>query len=379
MLDVFLAQLATLPGRPSREIMGAVKRQIERAGIAPFNCPVVTVTGTNGKTSCVRLLESAASAAGLRVGAFTSPHLFHFNERIQINQQSVPDHRLLNALLKAQKWVSGYFCVACLAALDLFAAADLDLIILEVGIGGRYDLTNIIDADIAVITSIGLDHQAVLGDTRDQIAWQKAGIMRPGRPVVIGEADVPPALEQCIRELNVSAYRASGCAAMVREIITLLNLELEDETFHTLVKNTQVTGRLMHRQSDRCRLLFDVAHNPQATTRLANNLTSKKKVKAVVGMLEDKRHVQSLQPLLTIVDHWYLSAPQNSRALPAKQLHAIVQSITSAPAVYYDDLAQAFNAAYEDASREDLIVVFGSCYTVAECLQLENVGGVDGI
>lgn len=209
-VDEWLAWLETL--HPSWMELGLerVGQVAQRLALTHFSCPVITVTGTNGKGSTVALLESIYRAAGYRVGTYSSPHLVRFNERIRVAGQDVDDATLCQSFAHieaARHDISlTYFEFTTLAALDIFQRAHLDVLILEVGLGGRLDATNLIDADVAVITTIALDHQAWLGDNRDSIGYEKAGIMRAGRPVVCGDPEPPQSVLQKAAELEAPLY-----------------------------------------------------------------------------------------------------------------------------------------------------------------------------
>ena len=189
-----------------------VRAVAERLDLLQLPCPVITVGGTNGKGSTVAYIEAIARASGYRTGAFTSPHLLRYNERIRIDGTEVSDADLVQAFEAIEAARADialtYFEFGTLAALYLFARAGLDLAILEVGLGGRLDAVNIIDADIAVITTVDLDHQAYLGNDREAIGFEKAGIMRPGRPCILGEKDPPSSVLRFAYEHGVYCIRA---------------------------------------------------------------------------------------------------------------------------------------------------------------------------
>lgn len=195
--------------------LGRIQAVVQPLGWQRFTCPVVIVGGTNGKGSCVRFLESIYAAAGYRVGAYTSPHLMQFNERIRVANHMIDDTRLLAAFAaveaarQAQHISLSFFEFTFLAALQIFQQAKLDVVVLEVGLGGRLDAVNIVDADVAVITTIDLDHTEILGPDRESIAREKAGIFRSGRPVVCGDPDPPASLRQSAAALGAPWY-ASG-------------------------------------------------------------------------------------------------------------------------------------------------------------------------
>lgn len=194
------------------ELFAATQRLGQRLDVTRPTVPVVTITGTNGKGSCAALLEAIYLAAGYRVATLTSPHVITINERIRLNGKLIDDRRLCQALSQVNKArgdvVISRFIALCLAALKIFTAQPLDIMIIEVGIGGRYDATNIIDTDLAVITSIALDHCDLLGNSREAIALEKAGIMRPQRPLICGDRAPPSNLEPLAKQNQAHFYQA---------------------------------------------------------------------------------------------------------------------------------------------------------------------------
>jgi dihydrofolate synthase/folylpolyglutamate synthase len=224
-LDDWLAWQTTL--HPNRMELGLdrVAEVWSRLGAPALGCPVITVGGTNGKGSCVAFIEAMAQAAGYATACYTSPHLLRYNERVRIAGEPATDEALCAAFARVERARGAtpltYFEFGTLAALDLFVRATPDLVVLEVGLGGRLDAVNLLDADCSVVTSIGRDHTAWLGDTLDAIAYEKAGIFRPGRPAVIGQPDAPVRLRgeaqhlgarvlQVGREIGVGLDPASG-------------------------------------------------------------------------------------------------------------------------------------------------------------------------
>lgn len=371
----------------------ACKRELASAlALVQFDCPVVTITGTNGKTSCAKALAAMYQQAGWQTALFTSPHLQCFNERIQINGTPVSDAYLGDALSAIMDAIGdepfGFFDITCFAALYLFQQAKPDIVILEVGIGGRYDTVNIVDADVAVITSLGLDHQAILGLTLDDIAWQKAGIMRAQKPVVLG-AKMPQVIYDYAKALacpvyeygldfNVQADKTiihASNIACAQQVIQQLQARLA--VVSTVLQSWSVLGRLsVFAQVNKPSLLIDVAHNPQSCRALANFIQEIKaqhpileRVVAVVAMLADKDQAASLKPLAGLIDQWYVACVNEPRGFTSAALQAIIQRVVpQAVSQAYDSVAKAVSAMQASATARDLMVVFGSNYTVAEAL-----------
>ena len=387
-----------------------------------FNIPVISVAGTNGKGSSVALLESIYSQAGYRVGAYTSPHLYQYNERIRLNQQIIDDKslcesfaRIDTARLQDEEISLTYFEFGTLAAFDIFhqaALADqLDVILLEVGLGGRLDVVNLIDADLALITSISLDHTSWLGNNREKIGYEKAGIMRASKPIVCSDIDMPESIQQHALSLQSPLYQIGKDfqyqqrqldwqwsseksirtalprpaligehqyqnAAGVLKVVELMNSQLA-------VSQSEVRQGLMEVQVDgRCQvisaaktIILDVAHNPDSIESLAQivremlktNLVQNKasKVYAAVGMMKDKALQESLLPMAKLVSHWSLIKAPIERAAEAEELAAVVDGFKADSSECYGDLASAFSNMQSNAVQGDILVVFGSFYTVA--------------
>ncbi len=373
--------------------------------------PVVTVAGTNGKGSSVTLLAAIYRAAGYRVGAFTSPHLLRYNERIRIDGEEVADELLCQTFERidqARGEISlTYFEFGALAAIDCFAAAEVDVAILEVGLGGRLDAVNIIDADVALITSIGVDHEAWLGSDRETIGREKAGIMRAGCPVVCGDPDPPASIASAAdalgarlyaqgvdfdiqRQQNQWRWRAgSRCrdalpmpalrgryqlqnAAAVLMVVELLARQLPVSQAH--LREGLGTARLAGRFQvlpGAIPLILDVAHNPQAGEALAGNLRAwptPGETHAVVAMMADKNMVEIFSALIPEVDHWHLTGIDTPRAAPPEQLEEALTALGQHQLTIHASVAQAIERVRAGARAHDRIVVFGSFYTVAEAM-----------
>lgn len=366
---------------------------------------VITVAGTNGKGTTCAFLETAFLAQGKSVAVYSSPHITLFNERLRINRQDIDDQSLISAFEQvetARAEISlTYYEFTTLAALLILMAQRPDVIILEVGLGGRLDATNIIDADISVITAVDLDHQAFLGDTREQIGKEKAGIMRANKPAVIGDLAPPESVlvygngvgaQLYIRQQDFSIVEHDDSwqwqsgpllidnlalphipldnVATSLQVLTLLGISLSAIRVNQWIAATRLAGRTELYRAH-CDVLLDVGHNPHATRYLAKVVARMKdkqgypRVHAVLGMLKDKDISGSCQPLVEVIDQWYVGSLAVPRGAMASDLAEQLAFINE-PMKRFDNLTNAFKMAVNNASSEDLILVFGSFYTVAE-------------
>jgi len=375
---------------------------------------VITVTGTNGKGSTCAFLASLLRASGLRVGVYSSPHLLRYNERVQLPEGEASDAALCEAFaaVEAARGETSltYFEMGTLAAFWLFERAALDAVVLEVGLGGRLDAVNLVDADLAVVTSIGVDHVEWLGDSRDSVAVEKAGIFRAGKPVLCGDLDPPPVLLERARQLGcplrlrgrdfdlafgeqVWHWRGIGADAQALELtdLPLLDLPMENaalalQAFVLLglpwqapalvaaLQQARVAGRLDRRQLSwqgrTLNLLLDVGHNPHAAQYLARRLTERPprgRRLAVFGLLGDKDLSGVIEPLLGLVAQWAVAPLPTPRSRSAEELQAALQA-RGASASGWSSVAAALDAQAGQATADDEILVFGSFYTVAEAL-----------
>lgn len=373
---------------------------------------VISVAGTNGKGSSVAMLSAILTAAGYRVGCYTSPHLLRYNERISVGEQNIDDEALCRAfdhVDTARTNISlTYFEFGTLAALSFFSSIELDVVVLEVGLGGRLDAVNVVDSDVALITAIGIDHQQWLGESRESIAGEKAGIMRTGRPWVCSDPAPPKILFSHANELEAPGYilgqefsyerdknswswkgpskshlnvdmpRLEGGfqlqnAAGVLQVLDLLEtqLHIEHDAINSGLNSVSLPGRYQ-RLAGGIDQIVDVAHNPHAAQALASALADDPcggKTLAVVAMLIDKDIAGVLSALLEQVDEWYLGSLDVPRGAHSKQLKRYLQDAhTQSPIMAYNSVTEAHIQAMENATKADRIVIFGSFFTVAEVL-----------
>ena len=415
-LGQWLAYLEQL--HPQAIALGLERVQTVRLalGINPV-CPIITVGGTNGKGSCCAMLEAMLAQGGYRVGCYTSPHLLRYNERVRVGGAVVDDAALCAAFERielARRDVSlTYFEFGTLAAMLIFAAETVDAIVLEVGLGGRLDAVNIFDADCSIIASVDLDHQAFLGETREAIGYEKAGIFRPGRPAICADAD-PPAtviahaatvgadLMLIDRDFGGVADRQQwrywgprvkrnglpwpalrgGCqianaAACLTALDTLRErLPLTAADLRGGLLTADIAGRFQVLPG-RPLVVLDVAHNPHAARVLGANLAelpdSKGSIIAVCGMLKDKDIAGVMEALKTSFTRWHIGSSEGPRGATAGELSAaLLQAGIEAPVFEFADIAEAWREACKNAGFDDKIIVFGSFLTVATVMREIN-------
>ncbi len=371
----------------------------------------IVVGGTNGKGSTIATLEAILLAAGYRVGCYTSPHLHRYNERIRIQGRDIDDASLCQAFERVDQARRDtpltYFEFGTLAALVLMQQAELDVALLEVGLGGRLDAVNLIDADVAVITSIDLDHQQWLGDTREAIAREKFGIARPGRPLILGERQPPGNIAELattsraemhyqgrdfgardlgghwewwggearipgLPRLNLPGrHQLDNAATAIAALQPLRqSLPVNRSELRRGLASVQLPGRFQLSQRQGRSWVYDVAHNPQAAQALAATLArlppAGRRI-AVVAMLADKDIAATLAPLRGSIDAWHLAPLEMARGASAETLAGCLPE-QSGVVHRHASLARALAAAEQDSAEGDQLIVFGSFYTVAEAL-----------
>ena len=408
-----------LQTHPQAIAMG-LERVREVAGRLSLGRPgaqVITVGGTNGKGSTVAFIEAIARAGRLRVGAFTSPHLLRYNERVRIDGKEVADAPLVAAFERIERARGEipltYFEFGTLAALLVFEQSQLDLAILEVGMGGTLDAVNLIDADVAVLTTVDLDHQQYLGNDRETIGADKAGIFRAGKACVLAEADPPSSVLRHAYRIGAVAIRAQadylfersedgaswtwrepgfelqlpmpallapaqlGNAAAAIAALRALPLELADAALIRGVREARVPGRLQV-IGEAPEIVVDVAHNPQAAGQLADWLRAHPRpTRAVFSALADKDIEAIAGRVDPWVSHWYLAGIGDAgpRGLGAE---ALAQRLAALPGPerrrIFPSIAEALAAARADSGTDERVLVFGSFHTVAEALKTNGPG-----
>ena len=384
----------------------------QRMQLAQPPFAVITVGGTNGKGSTVAMLEAILRAAGYRVGAYTSPHLLRYNERVRVNGVESNDEQLCAAFARVDAARGDtsltYFEFGTLAALDIFSQANLDAAVLEVGLGGRLDAVNIIDADVALVTSVALDHTEWLGADRDSIAREKAGIYRAGKPALFGEHEAPSSLQQHALAIGATLYRygtdfgarpapnawtwwglgkerhalvlpalrgphqlqnAAG-ALMALELLAS-RVPVTQAQIRSGLMSVELPGRFQVMPGPITRI-YDVAHNPHGAHALAQTLRAhvcSGRTFAVCGMLRDKDITATLAELTALVDAWYVAPVSSPRTASADALAIAARAADAGKTVFAcSGIAAAQQKAISEARTGDRIVVFGSFYTVAAAL-----------
>lgn len=376
---------------------------------------VITVTGTNGKGSTVAMLEAILRAAGYRVGTYTSPHLIRYNERVRVDGVDATDDALCAAFERIEAARGNipltYFEFGTLAAFDRFARAGIGVAVLEVGLGGRLDAVNVIDADAAIVASIGIDHTQWLGDTREAIGREKAGVFRKDRPAVCADPDPPASIADQAQAVGARLYQRNRDFSLERgesgwtwragstlraglpfpvlrgdyQLDNAAGALMALETLKGVLPVSQahiregllaanVRGRFQALPGLPVRVL-DVAHNPDAVHRLAQTLRQQQvagRTLAVFGMLRDKDIVSVARSMKDIVDAWYVtSLGATERGATAREVaQAIALAGSDKPVTAFNDARAAYAAARRDAAAADRIVVFGSFYMVGDILSL---------
>jgi len=394
---------------------------------------VITVAGTNGKGSCTAMLDALLRAASYRVGTYTSPHILRYNERVNLHGEAAGDALFCNAFTRiwqAQQGVSlSYFEYGTLAALLILQQAELDVVVLEVGLGGRLDAVNIIDTDLAVISSIDLDHQEWLGDTRELIGYEKAGIFRSGVPAVCGDLDLPESIRKVASSLDCPLFQQgidygiddgaertdltagdnSGTwrwwghdrmrepiqhtalpfpaldlinAATVLQVLTLLPVAVPVQAIHTGLDGIGLAGRFQRLQDSEHSIpvIVDVAHNPHAARLLAAKLNKLRaqgmtgRIHLLLAMMHDKDQRGFFLALENTIDICYIAHFAQPRCLKAEKLLDKLQA--AAPEARFcgpfQTLAEAYELACNNSGEGDIIVATGSFFTVAEVMQIIN-------
>ena len=427
-LDDWLRHLET--AHPVGIDMGLTRvGQVKEALGLKFECPVITVGGTNGKGSTCAILETILLRGGYRVGCHTSPHLLSFNERARVNGENVSDAELLphfQAVEAARCSFAtpvslSYFEFTLLAITHLFASRGLDAVILEVGLGGRLDAVNVLDADCSIVTSVDIDHVEYLGDDREKIGFEKAGIFRSGRPAIVGDPLPPQSLVRHAETIGADLWlvgrdfkyvaqkdnerqqwsyagremrRSALAYPALRGANQLLNtsaalaaleslrdrLPVSAQDIRLGLANVELAGRFQVLPGKPA-VILDVGHNPHAAAVLEQNLGNMgyfPYTYAVFGSMQDKDIAGVVARLKGQIDHWYLTALPTPRAARPEALAAALQAAGvelhadgaasadgSATVRYFESPESAYAEALKQASENDRIVVFGSFHTVA--------------
>ena len=410
----WLAYIEALHPKSIAMGLDRVKIVADKLQLQP-NFPIITVAGTNGKGSVCAMLSQIYAQAGYSVGCYTSPHLIRYHERVSINNQTISDDDLCSAFAAVEaargEVALTYFEMGTLAAMWHFCRQNLDIVILEVGLGGRLDAVNIFEPTCAIVTTIDLDHMEYLGDTREKIGFEKAGIYRAKKLAICGDENPPQSLLDYAKKIGANLqlikrdfqvkktaqktaqgwqYAAGGVhlqlpnlglagdfqlnnAACAVHAVQRLNdiLPVPQANIHAALRAVKLIGRFQQIHSLPA-ILVDVAHNPHAATSLAHNLQAMPcngRTLAVFAMLRDKDIEGVICALTGEIDAWYLADNQSPRGAKASDLQKILlQLANKSPIQLFADVGAAMDAAYKNAAKNDRIIVFGSFYTVADAI-----------
>ena len=379
-----------------------------------ISAPVITVGGTNGKGSTCAILESIYKTAGYKVGCYTSPHFLAFNERIKIQGIEVSDELICEAFEKIESAREGvsltYFEYGTLAAMMIFSETCIDIIILEVGLGGRLDAVNVFDSDCAIVTTVDLDHMDYLGHTREAIGFEKAGIYRSHKPAICGDLNPPQSLiEYCesiqaplkligqhfgyelhhdsfdfliessfvmnlpLPKLQGTFQLNNATSALMAIKILDDKLPLNESAIQKGITSTLLPGRFEEVQTNPS-LVFDVAHNPQAALSLSDNLKAhaiQGKTVAVFSILKDKDISGVIKALIHDIDHWYIAQIEHERAADVDTISVAIKNINPVSLVKScKNITEAYQFACKEVASNDRIIIFGSFFTVADIMKL---------
>lgn len=373
--------------------------------------PIITVAGTNGKGSVCAMLSQIYVQSDYRVGCYTSPHLNRYNERVSVNLQHISDDDLCTAFATVEAARSDvaltYFEMGTLAAMWHFCRQNLDVCILEVGLGGRLDAVNIFEPTCAIVTAIDLDHMEYLGETREKIGFEKAGVFRANKLAICGDENPPQSLLDYATKIGANLqlinrdfeakktaqgwqyaagnvrlqlpnlgltgdFQRNNAACAVHAVQHLSEiLPVLHANIHAALRAVKLTGRFQQIHANPC-IVVDVAHNPQAAKSLAQNLQSSPcagKTLAVFGMLADKDMGGVIDSMVGEVDAWYLADIHNPRGAKASELQKLLlKRARNSPVLTFENVDAAIDSACKNAAKNDRIIVFGSFYTAADAI-----------
>jgi dihydrofolate synthase/folylpolyglutamate synthase len=423
-LETWLQRIERLHPRSIEMGLSRVREVAQRLPL-DLKCPSIVVAGTNGKGSTCAMLDSILRAAGYRVGRYSSPHLLRFNERAMVDGSLATDQELIEqfeAVEQARGEISlTYFEFTTLAVLRLFSARQLDVAVLEIGLGGRLDAVNLVDSQCPVVTSIGLDHADYLGATRDSVAFEKAHVYRAGRPAICSDPSPPESLVQYARHIGADlrilgrdfeviafapdgkssqpiqqwTYRgpsirraslpvptlrgphqlrnAAGALAALEALESLLPVSQQAVREGLIRASIEARFQVL---PGRPAVILDVAHNPQGAEALAATLDQhpcQGRTLAVFAMLRDKDAAGVVEQIGSRIDRWYLAPTSGPRGMDAQTLASIVQqapSIAGRAVERFESVPDALAAARSSAAPDDRILVFGSFVTVADAVRV---------
>ncbi len=374
-------------------VLGLDRVQLVYEKIFPSGVPfrVITVAGTNGKGSTVSFIDSIYRQSTYKVGRSTSPHLLKYNERYAIDGEDVSDEVIIKAFelieAKREDIKLTYFEFSTLAAFIIFAKAEVDIAILEVGLGGRLDSVNVVDSDVSVITNIAIDHTDYLGDTREAIGREKAGIMRTFRPCICGDQDPPQSLLSYAKEIETPVtfisegypgeiglegdHQRLNAAVAIKAIESLVEkFPVSEQMITDGVKTATIKARFERKMIGDKLIILDVAHNPAAVKTLVDTLSkSPMQTVAIFSALIDKDIIEMVDLASSAIKHWYLVPLSSERAIESRALKNKFSSSNSTTICKDMKSAIQESLAHQDAER---IVIFGSFYTIADASIIFN-------
>ncbi len=420
-LQDWLRWQESLHGQEIELGLDRIKQVYLRLNIDWGDTVFLTIGGTNGKGSTVAFLNAIYQHSNYTVGQFTSPHFLDYRERIQVNSEMVDELSLCKAFAEidsARADISlTYFEFSTLAALLVFAQKKVDVVLMEVGLGGRLDASNIVDADCSIVTSISLDHRDWLGDDVEQIGYEKAGIYRPNKPAIFGDASIPNSVQSHANNIAAQWYgreqqffvckdkdswrlnweggevtalpypsmmapvqlNNAACAVLAVQLLQDRLPVLNKEMFQP-IRMTQVAGRMQRFISNRRspEVILDVAHNEEAAKAVVSatqKYNADKPIHLVLAMLADKEVSATVSVLAALKPFLYCTAPNSPRALSADDLYSIAQQGEWSALTVHSSVTVAFNAAMAQVEEQGVILVLGSFFTVSEVLGLLKKAG----
>lgn len=422
VLEDWLKYISSVHPREIELGLDRIHRVASRLNLAKPAALVVTVAGTNGKGSCVATMEAVLQQAGYKTGAYTSPHIHHFNERIRVAAQPVADKAIVAAFAEIDRCREdeslSYFEFATLAALLIFKDEAVDVALLEVGLGGRLDAVNIIDPDVAVITNISIDHEDWLGTGLENIAAEKAGILRANTAAVFGGINPPTSIVAKAKDLAAPLYvqgadfhfskaqagdgwqwrgvdasksavhfnalelpqLALANVSAALQALSLLPLRFIESDINAALRGLQLAGRFEIRRDAKTSkmVIFDVAHNPAAAELLAENLSlyrqqnpSVTRLAVVIAVMADKDIEAMVTALESCSDIWYIAQVEEARGMAAEEVAQRIKSSNNGlRLLQFNTVTEAYRAACEQVAENGLVVVTGSFFTVAAAREL---------
>lgn len=353
-----------------------------------MNFKVITVAGTNGKGSTIAFIDSIYRQTSIKVATFTSPHILQYNERFSIDGTQMSDEKICAAFEQIEqargKTSLTYFEFSTLAALIIFTAEKVDIAVLEIGLGGRLDSVNVVDSDVAVITTIDIDHTDYLGNTREQIGLEKSGIMRKNIPCVCGDLNPPTTITQYAKKVGAlltfidtpylgkvglsGEYQQYNAALAIEAVKQLNLLPISQKQLSVAIENTKLAGRFQIKTLNDKIVVLDVAHNPAAVQVLADTLKKDKQPTiAIFSALEDKNIKKMIGRISPLIDEWLLIPLEVNRAIT---LQGLTQKFSLSRKIKAcKDMPAAIRQAL-DNKKYRRIVIFGSFYVVADALKV---------